>query len=339
MKKRDSADHRGTRKSLERLVLSAGLAVCLVVEIGISGCTPIWNGYDGIFVAVEPTDLQLYRSMLPVQFSMPKEPMVALYVGNFYDIMPIPVPFYPEPIKPYYEAKFFLRCVYNGNEGWHAASALVTDKAALTAGRMIGFPKFIPKSMTLTKTDTGWVGDARDDDKVYYHLELTSGGIDEQSLKPWQKEFLAGTKYSNIVSTLHQVVPPVNGSIVMSLPIINTPPRRKLVAGMVSVQLYAPFSGLVPKSPVPGLYQKFDVLSNRYDQAADEEPGKTELAQGTASESAKDVQALEDPKLKGQTSCASGSTSALPGAGLLALLAGLVLRRRRQLSRIKASAR
>ena len=313
------------------------VAVCLLANLGSTGCTPVWNGYDGIFVAAEPTDLQLYRNILPPKFEMPKVPMVAFYVGNFYDVFPIPVPMSLDSIKPYYEAKFFLRCVYMGNEGWHAASALVTDKGAMNAGRMVGFPKFIPKSMTLTKTDTGWIGDARDDDKVYYHLELTKGGLDETALKPWQKEFLAGNKYSNIVSTLHQVVPPTSGSTVVSLPIINTPPRRQLVAGMVSVQLYAPFNGLIPSGPLPGLYQKFDVNPNRYDEASSKEPAQTSgWAASPSSESASqpgvavETPTLDNQKRVGQVSCDTWGAGFLPGPGLFAWVVGFLLWRRRR---------
>ncbi len=322
-----------------KLGFCACLAVCLCAELGLPGCTPVWNGYDGIFVAAEPVDLELYRSMLPVQLSMPKEPMVAFYVGNFYDLVPIPVPGSLEPILPYYEAKVFLRCVYNGNEGWHAVSAAVNNKAAMTGGRMIGFPKFIPKSMTLTKTDSGWIGDVRDDDKVYYHLELTRGGIDEQALAPWQREFLAGKKYSNISSTLHQVVPPVNGFIVMSFPILTPPPRRELVTGMVSVQLYAPFNGLLPSKPLPGLYMKFDVNPNRFGKTDVQAPGESDLAQGSVVESGKDRAALESPKLTGQTGCVTWSETALPGPGLLAFLAGLRLLCRRKLAAQKSPIR
>jgi len=67
-------------------------------------------GPFGIFVAIEPDDLDLYRRVLPKNFSMPERPVLSLVNLDYNQ---------PNPIVRYKEGMVFLKGVgADGEEAW-----------------------------------------------------------------------------------------------------------------------------------------------------------------------------------------------------------------------------
>ena len=93
-----------------RVKLRVAAATAAVVTL-VGGCSyrvlfwerNIWQDTKGIFTMVEPADLELYRELLPTQFTLPDQPMVGLYVVHFADTEPWPMTV-TEYLFPYYEA-------------------------------------------------------------------------------------------------------------------------------------------------------------------------------------------------------------------------------------------
>jgi hypothetical protein len=120
------------RYTLRRPVMSRSLgktaAALLVVATNAGGCSykflfwerNVWQDTQGIFAMVEAADAELYRELLPEQFSVPDQPIVGLYGVHFADTEPWPINL-TQFLFPYFEATVLLRCKYEGRVGWHSA--------------------------------------------------------------------------------------------------------------------------------------------------------------------------------------------------------------------------
>jgi acetoacetate decarboxylase len=109
-----------------------------------------FQGQRGIAAAFGPTNLALYRSLLPVAFEMPQSPIVAVTVVNYYDVA--------LPLTPYSEGYVVMQCRYEGRVGWYVFTMPVDDETANAGGRTLGFPKYVADSIGLTETDGVWNG-------------------------------------------------------------------------------------------------------------------------------------------------------------------------------------
>jgi len=56
-----------------------------------------WHLHD-----VEPTNLELYRALLPAPLEMPDQPVVSMFIVDYTEV-------YPWPMTPYQEGALFLR--------------------------------------------------------------------------------------------------------------------------------------------------------------------------------------------------------------------------------------
>ncbi len=110
-----------------------------------------FHGQRGITAAFTPTDLALYRSLLPKQFDMAQSPLVAVAVVYYYDVT--------LPLTPYHEGYVVLQCSYQGQTGWYVLTMPVDDQTANAGGRALGFPKYIADKIDLAEEDGGWTGD------------------------------------------------------------------------------------------------------------------------------------------------------------------------------------
>lgn len=110
-----------------------------------------FHGQRGITAAFTPTDLALYRSLLPKQFDMPQSPLVAVAVVYYYDVA--------LPLVPYHEGYVVLQCQYQGQTGWYVLTMPVDDQTANAGGRALGFPKYIADKIALEEDDGAWSGD------------------------------------------------------------------------------------------------------------------------------------------------------------------------------------
>ena len=138
--------------------LSKTIAVVLVVAMFGGGCAyrflfwerNIWQDSHGIFAMAEPADMDLYRSLLPAEFTVPDQPMVGLYLVHFTDTEPWPITL-AEFLLPYHEATILLRCEYQGQTGWYSVvMPVTTDNARPTCPTMMPHrPKAMPAGIRL----------------------------------------------------------------------------------------------------------------------------------------------------------------------------------------------
>jgi hypothetical protein len=126
-----------------------------------------FHGQRGITAAFTPTDLALYRLLLPPQFDMPQSPLVAVAVVNYYDVA--------APLVPYHEGYVFLQCQYQGQTGWYVLTMPVDDQTADAGGRALGFPKYIADKIDLAETGGGWSGDVAYQGQSVMHVSFTPG--------------------------------------------------------------------------------------------------------------------------------------------------------------------
>jgi hypothetical protein len=109
-----------------------------------------FRGQRGITAAFVPTDLALYRSLLPAAFDMPEAPLAAVAVVYYYDVT--------LPLTPYHEGYVVLQCRYQGRTGWYVLTMPVDDDVANARGRALGFPKYVADQIDLSEADGVWTG-------------------------------------------------------------------------------------------------------------------------------------------------------------------------------------
>ena len=126
------------------------------------------NPVRRIFTLVEPTDLKLYRSLLPSQFSMPERPMLMIMVANY---------------RTYYEASIMMRCTTpDGVEAQYVVTMPLTEQRPLDIGLEWGLPKYLA-NITLTKSE----GIVTKNGKVRLGLEFTPK---PPEVSPLEEEYL-----------------------------------------------------------------------------------------------------------------------------------------------------
>jgi hypothetical protein len=103
-------------------------------------------------VDVEETRLSLYKSLLPEPLETSSKPQMLFYVKHFIKI-------FPRPMKGYLEAAICLRARHpKSNEGWYVLYMPVSSVIACKTGKWLGYPKYIPESLTLESENDEWVG-------------------------------------------------------------------------------------------------------------------------------------------------------------------------------------
>lgn len=119
-------------------------------------------GPFGIFVAIEPDDLDLYRKLLPENFSMPEKPVLSLVNLDYNQ---------PNEIVRYKEGMVFLKGVgADGEEAWWTHCMPVETWLMLVMGHDWGFRKDL-FDMTVTPEKTTVM---QKNGELYMSLELTS---------------------------------------------------------------------------------------------------------------------------------------------------------------------
>lgn len=253
---------------MKGLLPRIGIILALVTLLN-SGCSyrflfwerNIWQDLHGIFAIGAPDDLDLYRQLLPKQFSAPEEPMVGLFVVDYVDTEPWPIT--PTKfLRPYLESAIFLRCHHKGQTGWYCAYMAVSTETAKIGGRRLGFPKFVADRMTLDRTDDGWIGSTVHDGTARMRMHFVTTplrAIDD--LSAFQEEFMQGRGAAELKGPIFLLIPPSEGPDVNVLP-CSPPPLVARETGLVTIDLVEPYNGLIALGTVsPGLYQRFTVGS------------------------------------------------------------------------------
>ncbi len=207
----------------------------------------MWQEFPGIYAAIEPTDLELYRELLPPELDMPDRPIVAFFIVDYVIVVPY-------PMGPYLEGAVALSCKYQGREGWHVLTMPVTTKVACEGGRALGFPKYVADEITVSKNKAV----VRHDGDVRLSLEYTPGLT--RALAPYEREFMGGG-VSRFDADVFQLAPPDVGPDLNQINLVPVVPANwESEQGMVKIHISPndPWSGLIPDGAVsPGLWQTF----------------------------------------------------------------------------------
>jgi uncharacterized protein (DUF362 family) len=110
-----------------------------------------YHAQHSITAVFQPTNLTLYRQLLPAVFDMPDSPQVIIAVA-FYNSVTL-------PLVPYHEGYVMLVCNYQGTPGLYTVTMPVDNQLACDAGRSIGYPKYVADKIKLTQYSGGWKGE------------------------------------------------------------------------------------------------------------------------------------------------------------------------------------
>jgi acetoacetate decarboxylase len=228
------------------LFKTAGIIIIAGIILFFSGCNEKGNFISDqkIMTLAQPDELELYRRLLPSQFDMPKHPLVGLVVVDYTEVR-------PWPFTRYQEGYIVLRASYKGEEGWHCIFMPVTRRVAMWGGRRMGFPKYIPDSITLEPDGDGWRGEVIYEGTSRLLLTFKPGEVKDEPVYLKEKWELGGPVF--------QLNPPAKGPAVEVVKSTELgKPEIKTTYGYITVTIGAsePSSGLVkPGTTLPGMFE------------------------------------------------------------------------------------
>ena len=200
-------------------------------------------GTFGIFTAIEPVDLELYRRLLPVNFSMPKRPVVSLVNLDYNQ---------SNPIVRYREGMVYLKGVgADGEEAWYVHAVPVETWLMLVIGHDWGFRKDL-YDMTVTPQYSTVM--QRNGD-LYMSLELTDTSC------PADTEWLVPQNHCGGHNNI-AVIYPKNPDLMLRFGWtgegVALEDDKKMVK--ISVNPDLDWAGLVPEGAIaPGFYQRYTI--------------------------------------------------------------------------------
>jgi hypothetical protein len=206
---------------------------CFWITFTIAGCAAyqekgMFREYQGIYAMAEPTDIALYRALLPQEFSMPEQPMVAIFIVDYTEVA-------PWPLTPYKEAGIFLKSRYANEEGWYVKDMPVTKWISMQGGRHLGFPKYVADEIILQETASGWHGQVNHQKKNLLSLEFLAG--ETGNLTESTKKIMLDTFF--MTGAIHMLVPPGQGPTIQKITAEHavSPQWATPVLGMVKVTI------------------------------------------------------------------------------------------------------
>ncbi len=125
-------------KTFMRMMMLVCVAVLLCQGAGCaSEDRPFtYYEYDGVFVYYKTDDIALYRLLLPKKFDMPDEPLIRVFVMDYYKM--------DKATLPYQEAAVYLLARYKQKPGWVCLTMPVTSDMARRGGIFFqGYPKIM----------------------------------------------------------------------------------------------------------------------------------------------------------------------------------------------------
>jgi len=199
-------------------------------------------GTSGIFTAVEPADLELYRSFMYPPLSMPDKPEVGVILVDYNHT--------GNPVMRYQEGFVSVKAMCpDGKEGWLVLSMPVPTFYHCLEGNCWGLPKYVADEMTVTPTKAEVIYEG----EVRLSLELTPGPVEEDE----------GALRARIAVAMSAVTfhPTKGGAcLIRWFGRGGGPPRvAEWQTGMVKVYVRPedPWAGLIPANSVtPGFHQR-----------------------------------------------------------------------------------
>jgi hypothetical protein len=138
-----------------------------------------YQEYDGIILFYAPKDLSVYRRLLPAVFDLPDQPLVEVFVFDFYKMA-------PWALEPYQEAGVSLMGAYKGKKIWHCITMPVTsDRARINGIRNQGYPKVLA-DVAFVRKDPLFSGVLKAKGKTIMELTLNTEG---RSVGPGEREW------------------------------------------------------------------------------------------------------------------------------------------------------
>lgn len=160
------------------------------LEVGLlsltAGCVYLerpytYHEFDGLFVYYKTQDVVAYRELLPTVFDMPSEPMVMVFVMDYYKM--------DRMTEPYREAAVFLMAKYGQKTGWHCVTMPVTSDDARVKGiQYLGFPK-IMGDVRLKRESAFYTGTLTLADKTIMAIQLTPRSQVSAAEEEWFDKF------------------------------------------------------------------------------------------------------------------------------------------------------
>jgi len=168
----------------------------------------MYRQFDGVIVTYKPRDMTTYRRLLPRVFGLPRQPLVRVFVIDYFQMG-------PGTLRPYQEAAVFLLATYKGGEAWHCITMPVTTRAAKWGGIIfLGYPKVLA-DVSLKRGRTTYVGTLSLQGRTIMRIGLdTTGHTVTSGERKWFKR-LTGIRSLNIL----------NGRVVDPLPAMG---RQKM---------------------------------------------------------------------------------------------------------------
>jgi hypothetical protein len=200
-------------------------------------------GPFGIFTAITPDDLDLYRRILPPHFSMPDRPVLSLVNLDYNQ---------PNPIVRYKEGMVMLNGVgADGEEAWYVHSMPVETWLMLVMGHDWGFRKDL-FDMTVTREKTTVT---QKDGDLYMSLELTDTPCPAETQWLVPREACGGT---NNMAVIYPRKPDLMLRFGWTGNGVVLDDETRMVR--ITVNRALDWAGLVPEGTVaPGFYQRYMV--------------------------------------------------------------------------------
>jgi len=125
----------------------------------------MYKEFDGVMLFYTPKDTATYRALLPDAFDLPDNPLVEVFVIDYYKMA-------PWALEPYREVAVFLLAKYKGEEIWHCITMPVTSERARIGGiRNLGYPKVLAEVIFDRKAPI-FSGSLKADGKTILELSL-----------------------------------------------------------------------------------------------------------------------------------------------------------------------
>ncbi|CAN5468441.1 hypothetical protein BH11PSE11_BH11PSE11_04520 [soil metagenome] len=96
---------------------------------------PLYRKLSSVTADFAPSDIETYKSLVPVGYELPEAPYVRVSVSNWLAMEP--------PQTPYRLVALSILVRKNKENFWYIVSMPETDWVAVKAGNAVGFPKFV----------------------------------------------------------------------------------------------------------------------------------------------------------------------------------------------------
>ncbi len=193
--------------------------------------------FVGINAFFEPAAVELYARLLPAPFTVPDRPLVIVAAADYLKAA-------PWPLTRWQEWGVLLKCEWRGKPGWYPVTTPVTKWLPMSAGRYLGYPKYIADSISVARHGDSW--SARAVHRGVQQLAMEFQPAIAQSPQTWFAELLSDESFFK--GDVYVVVPPGSGSSAQRVAFSYAEQHWTSRAGLVHLEVdpNESWAGLVP---------------------------------------------------------------------------------------------